>query len=286
MNSWLGRSQGFFKLSESDKYVGSFISKEDVKEIMDVSDLDLRKVKFENRNGIEVIDEVNLRKEWENGSIFHAPCHYCGNTKVSLDELILTAIIRRTYPTAKVERQFKMGNKRIDIWAEVDGRGFFVEFVGPGHFRKSKKRKNPDSPLKRKQEVEIFFDKEGFKCYIWPYWIQRCSLNLRVLVEQIQKCGRGALWSSKSYFGDFEIDNAMQVIHELTAQFHAVPDGKYGYFYEGKETDTFVKPEHFIINDIICGKKDYHILIPKDVSSEEEDKWLPSKVVEWKKINK
>ena len=53
--SWLDKPQGLFRLSESDKYVGSFISKEDVKEIMDISDADLKKVKFETMNGIEVI---------------------------------------------------------------------------------------------------------------------------------------------------------------------------------------------------------------------------------------
>ena len=37
MNSWLGKPQGFFKLSESDKYVGSYISGEDIKIIFGVS---------------------------------------------------------------------------------------------------------------------------------------------------------------------------------------------------------------------------------------------------------
>ena len=34
----LGKPQGVFKLDESDKYVGSFISKDDVKTILDVCD--------------------------------------------------------------------------------------------------------------------------------------------------------------------------------------------------------------------------------------------------------
>ena len=42
----LGKPQGVFKLDESDKYVGSFISKDDVKTILQVSDNDLNGIKF------------------------------------------------------------------------------------------------------------------------------------------------------------------------------------------------------------------------------------------------
>ena len=282
--SWLDKPQGLFRLSESDKYVGSFISKEDVKEIMDISDADLKKVKFETMNGIEVIDESNLKKVWEDGDISHAPCHYCGNTKVSLDELILAAIIKRTYPSARVERQIKMGKNRIDIWAELNGEGFFIEFDGPGHFKKGRKGKMPESPLIRKQRVEEFFAKDGFKCYIWPYWIQRCSVNLRILVEKkITECGRGALWSSKSYFQNYDIEHATEIISDLTAQFRAAPDGNYGYFYEGSDTEMLHKPEHFIIKEILSGAKDYHLLIPPGIDYIEEDKWLPQSIIDFKK---
>ena len=108
-------------------------------------------------------------------------------------------------------------------------------------------------------------------------------MNVKILFgDEKYKNGRGALWSSKCYFGDFDIDNASQIIHKLTDPFKAAPYGNFGYFYEGCNTDSLVKPEHFIINDILLGEKDYHRLIPSGISESEENNWLPQSIIDYK----
>ncbi|MBQ3832656.1 MAG: hypothetical protein II815_05720 [Bacteroidales bacterium] len=53
----LGKPLGIFSLKESDKYIGSFISKEDVKTILSVNDDDLNAVSFKDIKGDSYIDE-------------------------------------------------------------------------------------------------------------------------------------------------------------------------------------------------------------------------------------
>ena len=152
-----------------------------------------------------------------------------------------------------------------------------MEFLGPGHFVDSDKLSND---LKRKDEIEKTIP--GSTCFLWPYWIQRCSLNFRILIgEEKEKSGRVALWSTKGFFSEFECKSS--VILELTNQFGAAMNGSIGYGYDEWNSEDFIKPEHPIVEEIIKGKENYKILIPKDVSVEEEDKWLPSRVIEWKK---
>ena len=52
----LGKPTGIFDLKNSDKYVGSYISRDDIKEILNVTDEDLQTIKFERLKDIEVID--------------------------------------------------------------------------------------------------------------------------------------------------------------------------------------------------------------------------------------
>lgn len=123
-----------FSLKESDKYVGSYISRVDVSTILNVADEDLKKITFIQYNDNEYIDEKDLKKAWESCMIPHAPCHYCGNAKVSLDELILAAIIKQTFPNETISRQTPWGRtkrRRIDIEVNMDSRRFFIEFLEP-----------------------------------------------------------------------------------------------------------------------------------------------------------
>ena len=275
-SSWLGKANGIFSLTDSDRFVGSYISKKDVLKIMGVGYAEIEKLSFKMIDGIEYIDEKCLRCNWKNGEIPNAPCYRCGRATSSLDELILVAIIKRNYPKAIVQRQYPWGTKRIDFYVKIQKKEFFIEFIGPGHFKKLGKI---EEDYKRCRDIEKEF---GKPCYLWPFWIQRCSLNFKILIgEEKEKSGRVALWSTKGFFSEFECKSS--VILELTNQFRAVMNGNIGYGYDEWNSEDCIKPEHFIISDIISGKEDYHVLIPKDVPTEEEDKWLPSKVIEWKK---
>ena len=267
-----------FSLKESDKYVGSYISRVDVSTILNVAEEDLKKLTFIQYNDNEYIYEKDLKKAWESCMIPHAPCHYCGNAKVSLDELILAAIIKQTFPNATISRQTPWGRtkrKRIDIEVNMDSRRFFIEFLGPGHFKQQ--YTNPiKNPFVRKKEIEDEFHCE---CYLWPYWIQRCSLNLKILTQKDHVSnGRGALWSSSGFFGQFVLEDSASIIEQLTLQFRAIPNGNYGYFYEGFSNDNFVKQEHPIISKILRGKASCKILVPKGAKDNEVFKWLPDKV--------
>src|SRR5690606_21066088 len=95
----LGRPEGVFDLIDSDKYVGSYLTKSDVKEILNISDNDLAEVDFTNVDGNEVIDERKIQKLWYESKIPNA----IKPEKSSLDELLLIAIIRRTYPDIEIE---------------------------------------------------------------------------------------------------------------------------------------------------------------------------------------
>jgi hypothetical protein len=274
--SLLGKPLGVFKLDESDKYVGSFISKKDVKSILGVNDEDLKDVQFKELDGCQYIDETILRKKyWEKGTIPHARPSKIGNSTISLDEYILIEIIRRTYPKAQIQSQFKWGRKYIDIYVEIGKREFFIEFHGPGHFKKLSIYRDPENPFDRKKQIEKDFN---IPCYIWPYWIQRCSTNLKILLEDndVNERGYGALWSTKVFFGEFFFENSAQIIRDITDSFKAAPDGYYGYFYEEwNEKIGRVKEAHPIIKKILDGKSDVSVLIPKGIKTEERNNWLP-----------
>ena len=212
----LGKPLGVFSIEESDKYVGSFFSKDDVKTILEVSDKDLTEVPFKDLNGIQCIGESTLRKKyWEKGLIPNAVPVKVGKATASFDEYVLMAIIRHTYPSAIITPQYKWDGKRIDMHVEVGDKKFFLEFHGPGHFSVGINRRNdgPENPFDRKDQIEQEF---GCPCYIWPYWIQRCSSNLRILLGDAkpEERGYGALWSTRVFFGDFSIDNSAQIIED------------------------------------------------------------------------
>lgn len=273
----LGRPLGIFSLDESDRYTGSFISKADVRRILSVNDDDLVDVPFKELNGNLYIDETTLRKKyWEKGAIPNARPSKIGNSTISLDEYILIEIIRQTYPSAKIQSQFKWGRKYIDIYVEIGDRKFFIEFHGPGHFKKLNLYRDPENPFERRTKIEQEF---GIPCYIWPYWIQRCSSNLRILLGDSDERGFGALWSTKVFFGEFYFNDSAQIIAAISNVFKAAPSGEYGYFYEEwNGTEGRLKEAHPIIKSIFEGKQDVNILIPKGIEPNERNKWLPKKL--------
>lgn len=260
--SLLGKQQGIFSIHESDKYVGSFISRNDVKQILQVSDDDLREVPFRTINEELFIDEYTLREYWEKDTIPNAVPH--NSCRISLDEYILISIIKDSYPEAKVVSQYKWRRKKIDIYVELGTtKKFFIEFHGPGHFKKMSIHRDPEDPYIRKKQIENEF---GIPCYIWPYWIQRSANNLKLLIGDataVGSFGRGALWSTTVFFGHFFWDNSASIIEELTKPFNAASQG-YGYFYEKWDDEKGpIKAAHPIINKILEEKESVKILIPK-----------------------
>lgn len=271
----LGTPKGIFKLNDSDKYVGSFISRSDLKDIFSIKDNDLNKIEFEIIDGEEYIDETSLRNYWAKDKIPNSPPYKIGNSRISLDEYILVSIIKKTFPNSIVEQQVKWGRKYIDIKVINGDYSFFIEFHGPGHFIQLSRR-TPEDPFQRKFQIENEF---GLKCFIWPYWIQRCSKNLKILIGELNENGYGALWSTKMHFGEFYFHNSADIIKEITRQFNAAPNDNFGYFYE-EFNDSRIKPEHPIVKSILNNrlKNGIDILLPNGLEGEEIENWLPAKI--------
>ena len=91
---------------------------------------------------------------------------FVGNTKVcpeksSLDEYILKSIIKRADPQIQIESQIRVGRYLLDFkLTDINGKSYFIEFDGPGHFAMSRYGSpNPD-PFRKKKMVE---DKTGME---------------------------------------------------------------------------------------------------------------------------
>lgn len=264
----LGRPVGVFDLNDSDTYVGSFLTKSDIKEILQVNDNDLTTVAFKLVDGNEVVDERHIQKLWYANEIGNAiPVN-----KSSLDELILIAIIRRTFPKIQIERQLKVKRFAMDLKLTLqDKPQVFIEFDGPSHFAPSRWGMPKDDPFRKKKIVE---DETGIEVVNWAYWIQRCERNVKAIFDNSIK-GFGVLWSTEIHFGMFTSENSASTIKTITERFNAVDDNGYGYFYGG-QTRERNNPEHPIIEKIKSGKADLGLLIPK--GHQDINYWLPEKL--------
>jgi len=262
----LGKPQGIFDLNNSDYCVGSYILKSDIKEILNVEDSDLINIKFKNIDGNEVCDERIIQKLWYAGKINNA----ITVDKSSLDELFLIAIIKKTYPNIIIERQIKILRYSIDLKITLDNKQLFIEFDGPYHFAYTKFGE-PKNPIIKKNKVQ---DKTGIEVINWPYWIQRCSSNVKALFENDIK-GYGALWSTEVLFGNFFFENSAQIIDDFTKRFNAIDKNGYGYFYDSNTRDRN-NPKHPIIEKIKNGEKNIDILLPKGYKN--INYWIPKEL--------
>ena len=264
----LGRPEGIFDLNDSDKCVGSYLTKIDVKEILQVSDNDLSTIKFKIIDGNEVIDERQIQKWWYYNKIPNA----IPVGKSSLDELLLIAIIKQTFPKIQIERQISVKRFSMDLKLTLEGKpSVFIEFDGPSHFAISRYGPPKHEPFRKKKIVE---DATGIEVINWAYWIQRCSSNVKVLFDNTIK-GYGVLWSTEIHFGMFVFENSADIIMTITRRFNAVDENGYGYFYGGQTRDRN-NPEHPIIEKIKNGKADIGIIIPR--GSDNRNIWLPEKL--------
>ncbi len=264
----LGHPQGLFELHSSDSCVGSMLSINDIVEILGVAESALRSVPFNNWNGIQAIDERELQKLWYSNAIPNSPPAKIGNAKVSLDEIILMKLIQLAYPNAVVEHQGPWGRRRVDLKVTVEGTSKFIEFHGPNHFAPSRYNTNPEHPAIRKAEIESHF---GIECVLWPYWIQRCVLNVRAVFDSNVN-GLGVLWSTNVNFGAFVFSDSAQVIEGINDRFRASRNGGCWYFY-GPETESRNNPAHPVIGQIQQGKKSIELLIPRGYGNREQ--WVP-----------
>ncbi|MCD4678997.1 MAG: hypothetical protein K8S00_01290 [Bacteroidales bacterium] len=267
----LGKPKGIFDLNDSDKCVGSYMIKSDIKEILKVNESDLSNITFKLIEGVEVVDERQIQKLWYENKIPNAiPVN-----KSSLDELLLIAIINRTYPAIEIERQLRIHPFSMDLKLTLpDKPPVFIEFDGPYHFAESGRYGKPKHhPLRKKKIIE---DKTGIKVINWAYWIQRCESNVKSIFDK-KIDGFGVLWSTQVHFGDFIFDDSAQIIEEITKQFNAVDKNGYGYFYGG-QTRERNNPEHPILEKIKNGKEDIGIIIPKGYK--DINYWIPDKLKE------
>jgi hypothetical protein len=264
----LGRPEGIFDLNDSDKCVGSYLTKDDVKEILQVNDNDLSVVNFKTIDSNEVVDERQIQKLWYDNKIPNAiPVE-----KSSLDELLLIAIIRRTFPDILIERQLRVKRFSMDLKLTLqDKPPVYIEFDGPSHFAPSRWGMPNNDPFRKKKIVE---DETGIEVVNWAYWIQRCDSNVRAIFDKTVK-GFGVLWSTEVYFGMFVFENSADIIETITSRFNAVDENGFGYFYGG-QTRERNNPEHPIIEKIKGGKADVGIIIPKGFT--DRNFWLPEKL--------
>lgn len=252
---YLRKGIGLFNLNDSDRFCGSFISKGDAMAIYEVDESVLDGLPFVN----DRIDELDLHKNKE----------HITSRKGSLDTFILEALIRQLYPDAVVEQKIRMGKYTIDIHATTQNMEFYIDFLSPYDFDYSYGAV-PQNPLEKKYAIE---KKSGRTLYLWPYWIQRCKGNLQLLFREQSRQGWGALWTSNHLFGKFPFENAADIIEELSAPFNASHDGEYGYMLEEWNDEDKKKPEHPIIQEILSGKCDRKLLIPK--GCRDASAWLP-----------
>jgi|SRR6056297_2094704 len=263
----LGTPAGVFNLYDSDRCVGSFISREDAKVIFGVEDEGLREVQFEDRKGVQVADERKLQKAWYDGNIPDSP----PRKNSSMDELILRRLIEIALPTARVEGQERIGLFQMDLKVSYNGETKYVEFDGPSHFAPSRYGPPKHHPFRKKQIIE---EKTGIEVVNWAYWIQRCASNVRAIFDDTVR-GFGALWSTNIHFGDFSAQDAAQVILQINERFGCGGEDAVGDFY-GPCTCGRNNPEHPILEDIVSGKQSVERLIPSGCESREA--WIPARL--------
>lgn len=263
----LGKPQGVFDLNDSDRCVGSFLQKTDLSEILNVSDKDLAALSFVTIDNQELIDERKVQKAWYKGEIPNAP----SPKNSSLDELILRKIIEKTYPNCKIETQLKVGRFKMDFYLKKGDKEIYLEFDGPSHFAISRFGVPNHEPFRKKKIVE---EKTGIEVVNWPYWMQRCSANVKALF-QTDTNGLGVLWSTNIHFGDFYFENSAEIIQTINKRFNADDEMGVGYFY-GPESKERNNPEHPVIEQIISNKTSINKIIPK--GSKNDDYWLPKKL--------
>jgi hypothetical protein len=249
MSGVWGKPCGNFIFADSNRNVGSFYSRSDLKIILP-DDL------FNSLPDNDMIDEETVYKSLKGNRI--------NGRKVSFDEYLIVAIFRQNFPGIIIEQQVPWGQKSIDIQVSYKGVTKFVEFCGPIHFIKSYKYPPPENPLNRAHEIE----KElGTECIIWPYWAQRCVVTANAVFTG--NGGLAAFWNANVYFKDFYFENSAEIIKIINSRLGLERNGGIWYAYE-KNSENRIKPQH------LCDDPDK--LIPKGAKDSDLDYWVPPRL--------
>lgn len=273
MASILGKGAGLFKLDDSDQFPGSFFTLDDLVEIFGAPRTSFQHIPTQVLDGQKVFDEKDIQSAWYSGTIPGAPATKVRNFSRSFDELVLLALIRKTYPDAEIEEQVKWGRKSLDFI--VHRRNFdskIIEFQGPGHFAPGRYAREIPHPNLRKDAAE---EELKIEYVDWPYWIQRCVSNVRSIYETDVQ-GFGLLWSANVHFGDFIFDDSASIILQMSNRFNALRDESLGYIY-GPNTAGRNNVEHPIIAKIERGRVSASKLLPRGYF--DSATWLPSKLI-------
>lgn len=264
---FLGSPHGIFRLRQSDDWCGSYLPTSDAADVLSVGVSAFPANIVRNIRGEPCIADSELQKAWAAGRIKGAPPTKIGPAQVSLDEMIVIALVRIALPDAVIEQQVPMGRLRVDLRITCGSDARLVEFLGPGHFVRSYGR-DPSSPTSRRQRLEQHF---GVECVLWPYWIQRCIRNVLVIFEKANR-GLASVWSTNALFGDFVVNDAAGTVEQLTSRFDAIRPGGIGYMYTNEEVHN--KPFHPIVQQLRDGWVSPSKMVPPG-SYRPQSFWLP-----------
>jgi hypothetical protein len=245
------------------------ISWRDATEIFETPSTALDALSSVQVDGEPYYDEVVLQQAWTRGQIPSPHKPRIGGATISLDELILRRLIELTFDDATVIPQVRFGRRRVDIDITVSGKHVLVEFFGPAHFIPQYATPK-EGPLERKLRVEEHF---GAECVIWPYWIQRCQLNVLALFSRSVE-GLASVWSTKALFGQFVASDAADLVESLSGRFRAISAEGIGYMYTDERVS---KPIHPIVASIQAGRVSVDQLIPRGTTRSHRF-WVPKQL--------
>ena len=271
----LAKGKGKFSLSDSDNCVGSFFSKEDLVEILEIDDVysfyDALNKKHLLKEGY--VDERDMYKQFKELKNEFSKIKL--KRYVSFDECVLLAIFRHTFPNAEIRQQVIINGKYIDFEITYNGITIYIEFDGPSHFIKGSYDSTLEDIFGR---VKMIKQATGCELVRWSYWIQRCSQNAKILFDNSLR-GYGALWTTQAYFHDFDLPQAAETIIKLTKRFNAEDKNGIGYFYQGKE-GIRRQPEHHLIKQALRDSKKLLNFIPKNLPNNDPTYryWLPKEL--------
>jgi hypothetical protein len=95
--AWIGKSQGIFRLHDSDSFCGSLIGVEDAAEILDVAPGALSCLPQKLIDGDPYLSELDIHKAWGSGRISCRHNPKCGNATRSFDELVVMKLLEITF---------------------------------------------------------------------------------------------------------------------------------------------------------------------------------------------
>ena len=236
---------------------------------------------IKNVDNLEVVDEnCDFKIIWGPKGGRRIPTNWKLKPLVSNHyELVLYNIFIRVVGVENVQVQYQINGRgnHFDFMIDHKGKKYLIEFDGIDHFKKNRYGDDTIHPMKQFKN----FSNPDFQLIIWPYWIQRCEQNLRVILGEATN-GLGAVWGSTYFFNDFPWEDSNEIIKTLNAQFNIEKNGDIGYIYGPDEIRNY--PEHPYIESKILNKRatswTIEKFIPKGTSNaiDERNYWLPDRL--------